>query len=156
MGKKTRFALVLFLFFGVFGSVAAILWRFSPTEINAPPCAFHELFGLYCPGCGSTRALRRILRGDLIGAFRYNPALILLSPVLLWGTACFFYDRWRGCFPYRKGSLTFVSRWFSSLSSRAIFPSNVAIGYARRRAHVHDDASIFCFDAALLFRKGRI
>ena len=106
MGKKTRFALVLFLFFGVFGSVAAILWRFSPTEINAPPCAFHELFGLYCPGCGSTRALRRIMRGDLIGAFRYNPALILLSPVLLWGAACFFYDRWRGCFPYRKGSLT--------------------------------------------------
>lgn len=105
MGKKTRFALVLFLFFGVFGSVAAILWRFSPTEINAPPCAFHELFGLYCPGCGSTRALRRILRGDLIGAFRYNPALILLSPVLLWGAACFFYDRWRGYFPYRKGSL---------------------------------------------------
>ncbi len=106
MGKKTRFALVLFLFLSVLGCGAAILWRFSPTEINAPPCAFHELFGLYCPGCGSTRALRRVIRGDLIGAFRYNPLFIALSPILLLGAICFFYDLWRDRFPYRKSSLT--------------------------------------------------
>ena len=106
MGRKTRFALVLFLFLVFAGGGAAILWRFSPTEINAPSCAFHKLTGLYCPGCGSTRALRRLLRGDLVGAFRYNPLLIVLSPVLLFGGIRFFYDLWRDRFPYRKGSLT--------------------------------------------------
>ena len=113
MGGKVRFALVLFFFLAVLGTGTALLWRFSPTEINAPPCSFHELFGLYCSGCGSTRALRRLLRGDLAGSFRYNPLLILLLPVLFLGGIRFFCDLWRDRFPYRKGSLAFAYLWLA-------------------------------------------
>lgn len=42
-------------------------------------CLFHELTGLYCPGCGTTRAIRAALEGRLWPAFRFNPLLWLLG-----------------------------------------------------------------------------
>ncbi len=35
-------------------------------------CAFHELTGLYCPGCGGTRAVYSMLKLNIIDAVRYN------------------------------------------------------------------------------------
>lgn len=43
------------------------------------PCRFYELTGLYCPGCGSGRAIAAILRGDWTAAFRWNPLVFLLG-----------------------------------------------------------------------------
>ena len=31
-----------------------------------PPCLFHAFTGLYCPGCGATRALHRLVHGDFV------------------------------------------------------------------------------------------
>lgn len=45
-------------------------------------CPIHALTGFYCPGCGSTRAVRAVLAGDLPRAF-HNNALLVLSPVIL-------------------------------------------------------------------------
>jgi len=45
-------------------------------------CPIHSLTGVFCPGCGSTRAARALLGGDLQLAF-HNNALLLLSPVLV-------------------------------------------------------------------------
>lgn len=36
------------------------------------PCAFHSLTGLYCPGCGGTRAVRELLYGDLRMSFQHH------------------------------------------------------------------------------------
>ena len=41
-----------------------------------PPCAFHELTGLYCPGCGGTRAVRFLVRGNIEKSFIYNPVVL--------------------------------------------------------------------------------
>lgn len=41
-----------------------------------PGCMFHKLTGLYCPGCGSTRALYSLLHGDLISSLHNNLLLI--------------------------------------------------------------------------------
>ena len=44
-------------------------------------CPFYELFGIACPCCGVTRAWLCLLRGDVVGAFRYHglfPVLPLL------------------------------------------------------------------------------
>jgi hypothetical protein len=45
-------------------------------------CPIHSLTGFYCPGCGSTRAVRALLNGDLQLAFHDN-ALLLAAPVLM-------------------------------------------------------------------------
>ena len=42
-------------------------------------CVFYELTGLYCPGCGSGRAARALLRGDLAAAFGHNALAFLLG-----------------------------------------------------------------------------
>lgn len=38
-----------------------------------PPCAFHRITGLYCPGCGGTRATIAFLTGHWIRAFMCHP-----------------------------------------------------------------------------------
>ena len=45
-------------------------------------CPIHSLTGVFCPGCGSTRAVRALLGGDLELAI-HNNALLLISPVLV-------------------------------------------------------------------------
>ena len=42
-------------------------------------CLFKELFHLYCPFCGGTRAFSALCRFDLISALRYNAYLTLFA-----------------------------------------------------------------------------
>lgn len=62
-------------------AVAVLLYRFPPGKYRFwPPCVFHRLTGLYCPGCGNTRALAALLRGDVAGSLAWN---VLLIPTLV-------------------------------------------------------------------------
>ncbi|MBQ6855594.1 MAG: DUF2752 domain-containing protein, partial [Lachnospiraceae bacterium] len=36
------------------------------------PCMFRMLTGLYCPGCGGTRAVKALLTGHPIQSFLYH------------------------------------------------------------------------------------
>lgn len=49
-----------------------------------PKCAFHGVSGLYCPGCGATRAIQSLLDGNFIGALKNNLFIVLLMPVIFW------------------------------------------------------------------------
>jgi Protein of unknown function (DUF2752) len=44
-------------------------------------CPFHAATGLWCPGCGGTRALRALLRGHVVTALGFN-ALTLVAPLV--------------------------------------------------------------------------
>jgi hypothetical protein len=44
-----------------------------------PPCAFHAVTGLWCPGCGLTRGTHAMLTGDLAAAVGFN----LFTPVVV-------------------------------------------------------------------------
>lgn len=46
-------------------------------------CPFYMATGLLCPGCGVSRMCLSLLRGDWMGAWRANPGLLLLSPILI-------------------------------------------------------------------------
>lgn len=46
------------------------------------PCPVHALTGLECPGCGITRMLAALSRGDWAAARAANAGLFYLSPVL--------------------------------------------------------------------------
>jgi hypothetical protein len=57
-----------------------------------PPCPFHALTGLHCPGCGTLRCLHALFHGDLAQALAYNALTVLVLPFLLiwagrWGLA---------------------------------------------------------------------
>lgn len=45
-------------------------------------CPIHSLTGFFCPGCGSTRAVRALLNGDLQLAI-HNNTLLLAAPTLM-------------------------------------------------------------------------
>ena len=65
--KHWRLTLALVLALLAASAAVALLANYSPTQLRLPSCFFRKLTGLYCPGCGSTRALRRLLRADFIG-----------------------------------------------------------------------------------------
>ena len=60
---------------------AALLYAVNPATTRIfPPCPFHALTGLYCPGCGSTRCLHHLLHGRVATAFDLNPLLVVMLP----------------------------------------------------------------------------
>ncbi len=47
------------------------------------PCLFRRATGLLCPGCGMSRALGAISRGNIRQALEYNVLSVTLLPVIL-------------------------------------------------------------------------
>ena len=61
-----------------------LLWKFDPVTAGFfPPCIFHKVTDLYCPGCGATRACDALIEGELGKAFRYNPLFIVCFPFVI-------------------------------------------------------------------------
>lgn len=68
------------------GVVATVLYLFSPTSAGFyPPCPVYALTGLYCPGCGTARALHQLLHGNVLKAIDFNPLMMLFLPFLAYG-----------------------------------------------------------------------
>lgn len=91
------------------------------------PCLFHLVTGLYCPGCGGTRAVRLMLQGRWLLSFQYHPFVLYAlfaaaaeGLILLWTMARKRGSRSRagtepekGCRwnDYRNGMLRRYPRW---------------------------------------------
>lgn len=76
---------------------ALVASRNPTTDSIFPPCPLYAVTGIYCPGCGSTRASHALLNGDLVTAFDFNPLMVLALPVLVfafvrWWAAAFGYS----------------------------------------------------------------
>lgn len=41
-------------------------------------CYIRTHFGIYCPGCGGTRAFLAIIHGQIIKSLQYNPIILIL------------------------------------------------------------------------------
>jgi hypothetical protein len=82
-------------------ALGAILRFFPPSRYAFyPPCPFHTLLGILCPGCGVTRALAALLTGRWAEAARQNLLAVALAPALAIGGALELYtalrwNRWR-------------------------------------------------------------
>lgn len=64
--------------------VAVIYFVCNPASITIfPKCAFFQLTGLQCPGCGSQRDIHQLLHGNLVEAMHYNAFLVMCIPWLL-------------------------------------------------------------------------
>ncbi|GGH47928.1 hypothetical protein IA57_00215 [Mangrovimonas yunxiaonensis] len=79
---KLRFFIYLIIAILLIGAVS-LYFLINPAEANIfPPCPFHTVTGLYCPGCGSQRAIHDILNGNLLQGFGHNYLFLLLFFVL--------------------------------------------------------------------------
>jgi len=71
---------------GLLGLGAFVALQLRQTDLQSPnwfpKCMMHQATGLHCVGCGATRAVQSILRGDLLAAIRFNPALVLGGPLI--------------------------------------------------------------------------
>ena len=91
--KITRHRLNALLILGIGIGGLIFLYNFNPSDsFIYPPCPFHALTGLHCPGCGSTRALYQLLHGHLLTAFRLNPLMVLLLPFLGYSLLSYLSD----------------------------------------------------------------
>ena len=57
----------------------------SAPGTHLPACPLYQLTGLWCPGCGVTRATHAALRGDLPGAFGFNALFPLFLAAIVVG-----------------------------------------------------------------------
>jgi hypothetical protein len=48
-------------------------------RLGLPPCSFHVLTGLPCPGCGLTTSISHFVRGEFVGSIRANLAGFVLA-----------------------------------------------------------------------------
>ena len=67
---------------GAFGVGLAQLGLFTQFAGLVPRCPLFVCTGMYCPGCGGTRALGHLLEFDLASALHHNPLLVLAAPFL--------------------------------------------------------------------------
>lgn len=66
------------------GAAAAVVYTVDPTKPSfLPQCWLYAATGLWCPGCGGTRAVHSLLHGDVAAAFSYNPLFMVALPFML-------------------------------------------------------------------------
>jgi hypothetical protein len=54
-------------------AVAGLAGAMAFGLVDGPPCPLATFLRVLCPMCGTTRAVRALLAGDLAGALRWNP-----------------------------------------------------------------------------------
>ena len=64
------------------GAIALFMYKQKNAEDFFIPCVFHYATGLYCPGCGSGRALYSLMHLRFYAALRYNAFAAILLPAL--------------------------------------------------------------------------
>ncbi len=67
-----------------FFAAAALLYLYFTGEGEGAgiPCPVYQLTGLFCSGCGASRALRSVLHLDFYQALRYNAVFTLALPFM--------------------------------------------------------------------------
>ena len=66
------------------GAILLLYFFVEPKNGILPKCFFHELTGLYCPGCGVQRSFHALLNGHILTAIDYNLLFILFLPLIIY------------------------------------------------------------------------
>ena len=89
-----------------------------------PGCPFHATTGLWCPGCGLTRATHTLLRGDVLtalGANVFTPLALVLIAGSWWGWLRRAWDR-----PPARRTADRVPGWLTNVGVVALVLFGVA------------------------------
>ena len=76
---------VIGLWFLLIGGTAVLIYfKLILPNVEMPPCVAFSILGLYCPGCGGTRAVEALFHGQIIKSLWYHP--LVLYGTVLYGT----------------------------------------------------------------------
>lgn len=79
---------ILIVFLSIILLIFVILIGIKVLDLIHFKCIYRTIFNIYCPGCGTTRMIKSILKLDFYQAFRYNPlmfiSLFILIPYLIY------------------------------------------------------------------------
>jgi len=72
---------------------AFLIWKYILNEPTIAGCWIYQNLHVYCPGCGGTRSLTALLKGQLLHSFWYHPAV----PITACVTAFYLFSQtiWR-------------------------------------------------------------
>lgn len=95
----------------IFILLVVLYYKYNPADKNwhFPSCPTWTIFHIYCPGCGTQRAIHYLLHGELQKAFRYNPLLVCISPLMMILVAQYLYESFSG------------KRWYIPIFNNAVF-----------------------------------
>ncbi len=70
-----------------------------------PSCPSYTYLNIYCPGCGNTRSVQHLLKGDIYGSIRFNPipllGIILVIPAYI-ELITYVFGRHKKIFPRNR------------------------------------------------------
>ena len=76
------------------GAILLLYFFVEPKDGSIlPKCFFHELTGLYCPGCGVQRSFHALLNGRILTAIDYNLLFILFLPLIIYFILAFTWGK---------------------------------------------------------------
>ena len=85
MDRKRKLETELFYIGLIFLAAGAGVWAVYHFALGGTvprmPCFFDKVLGIYCPGCGGTRALTALVHGRLLEALWYHPLIPYLAVV---------------------------------------------------------------------------
>lgn len=69
-----------------FALILYLLYKMFPIPLGKYllPCMFQKFTGLYCPGCGGTRAAAALIQGKWLLSFFYHPIVPYTAVIYLW------------------------------------------------------------------------
>lgn len=75
--------------------VVLLYFSYNPSESNIfPKCPFYSFTGLYCPGCGSQRAIHQFLHGNIFEGLKHNLLILLLLTVLIYDWSVILFNKY--------------------------------------------------------------
>lgn len=86
MKKKYKFIVGILVLL-----LVSLYYFFNPTVSNFfPKCPFHTITGLYCPGCGSQRAIHDLMHLNIFEAINHNALMFFM---FTFGIGLYLYSK---------------------------------------------------------------
>jgi len=77
------------------GGASAFLYAVDPNRHAVyPQCLLYNATGIYCAGCGATRAIHALLHGRVIEALHDNALFVTVLPLLLFVVGSYMLTAW--------------------------------------------------------------